>query len=209
MRKFLFFIFITITTNTLGTNIIDVFKTMPEHFTPTLNPILKLELMNSYINGSDSIENLYLGKSKITLLDNDNELLQLQTSAVGKIELKLFTLNPNDTIIGFINTVCSEECTSIIKVFNLSWEELPLKGIDYTAFLNNSQTDILLLKSWNMPQFIEYTFTNKNTIKAKFNTFNYLDSEQQKQIEHIAKKSLTLNLKSQESNSKTYVLNVH
>lgn len=207
MKKILVFVLFFITQNAFGTNILEVFKTMPEHLTPTLNPILKSELMNSYINGSDSVENLYSGKSKIIMFDNDNELLQLQTSAVGKIELKLFTLQ-NDTIIGFINTVCSELCTSVIKIFNLSWEELPLKDIDYTAFLDNSQTDILLLKSWNMPQFIEYTFTNKNTIKAKFNTFNYLDTGQQKQIEHIVKKSLTLNLQSQESNPKTYVLNI-
>jgi|GEM_PF-7008035 len=207
MKKILVFVLFFITQNAFGINILEVFKTMPEHLTPTLNPILKSELLNSYINGSDSVENLYSGKSKIIMFDNDNELLQLQTSAVGEIELKLFTLQ-NDTIIGFINTVCSELCTSVIKIFNLSWEELPINGIDYTAFFDNNQNDTLLFKNWNMPQFIEYTFTNKNTIKAKLNTFNYLDTEQQKQIEHIVKKSLTLNLQSQESNPKTYVLNI-
>ena len=69
MKKLLFVIFIIANTNTFAYNILDAFKALPEHFTPTLNAILKSELINSYINGNDSIENAYFGISKITLLD--------------------------------------------------------------------------------------------------------------------------------------------
>ncbi len=209
MKKLLFVIFIIANTNTFAYNILDAFKALPEHFTPTLNAILKSELINSYINRNDSIENAYFGISKITLLDTENELIKIQTSKVGKIELKIFTPTPNDTIIAYINTVCTSNCTSIIQFFNTKWEKFAIKTLTSKDFFGNTPTqEFLLFESWDMPQFIEYTFTNKNTIKANFNTLQLLDHEQQKQIEAFVKKSLTLNLKQQESNPQKYILKI-
>lgn len=207
MRKITLFTLLLIGSHCFAFDILDAFKAMPDYLIPTFNPVLKSELINSYINGSDSIENRYAGKSKITLLDTDNHLLQIQTSDIGKIELKIFTPTPTDTIIGYINTICTPECTSVIKVFNRQWNKLSLETIDYKDFITTKDTDrIALFESWDMPQFIEYSFTEKNTIKAKFTTFFYLDDEQQKQIKSIVKKSLTLKIKSQEPNSQKYIL---
>ncbi|MGM9817902.1 MAG: DUF3256 family protein [Paludibacteraceae bacterium] len=207
MRRITLFTLLLIGANCFAFDILDAFKAMPDYLTPTLNPVLKSELINSYINGSDSVENRYAGKSKITLLDTDNHLLQIQTSDVGKIELKIFTPTPTDTLIGYINTICTPECTSVIKAFNFQWNELPLETIDYKGFMNTKDNDrIALFESWDIPQFIEYSFTDKNTVKAKFTTFFYLDDEQQKQMEPIIKKSLTLKIKSHESNSTKYSL---
>ena len=207
MRKITLFTLLLIGANCFAFDILDAFKAMPDYLTPTLNPVLKSELINSYINGSDSVENRYAGKSKITLLDTDNHLLQIQTSDIGKIELKIFTPTPTDTIIGYINTICTPECTSVIKVFNRQWNKLSLETIDYKDFITTKDTDrIALFESWDMPQFIEYSFTEKNTIKAKFTTFFYFVDEQQKQIKSIVKKSLTLKIKSQEPNSQKYIL---
>lgn len=207
MRRITLFTLLLIGINCFAFDILDAFKAMPDYLIPTFNSVLKSELINSYINGSDSIENRYAGKSKITLLDTDNHLLQIQTSDVGKIELKIFTPTPTDTIIGYINTICTPECTSVIKVFNRQWNELSLETIDYKDFITAKGTDrIALFESWDMPQFIEYSFTEKNTIKAKFTTFFYLDDEQQKQMKSIVKKSLTLKIKPQEPNSQKYIL---
>ena len=121
--------------------------------------------------------------------------------------MKIFTPTPTDTIIGYINTICTPECTSVIKAFNCQWNELSLETIDYKDFITAKGTDrIALFESWDMPQFIEYSFTEKNTIKAKFTTFFYLDDEQQKQMKSIVKKSLTLKIKPQEPNSQKYIL---
>ncbi len=184
-------------------NILELFQKMPNSFTPTLNSALKSELVNGYISGNDSIENRFFGATKIIALDSENSLLQLQTSAVGRVELKLFHPSKTDTIIGYINTVCTPTCSSEIRFFNTKWQPVEVETISHKAFFTtNDSTPLQMFESWDVPQLIEYSFTEKETVKAIFSTYNYLDSEQQQRIEKSIKKGLTLSLKPQSNGYK-------
>ncbi len=199
MKKILLAILIACSATQLhADNILKLFQQMPHTLTPTLNSGLKSELVNGYISGNDSIENRFFGATKIIALDSENSLLQVQTSAVARIELKLFRPTPTDTIIGYINTVCTPVCSSEIRFFNTKWQPVEVENISYKAFFTtNDSTPLQMFESWGVPQLIEYSFTEKEIVKATFSTYNYLDSEQQKHIEKSIKKGLTLLLKPQ------------
>ncbi len=197
MKRLLFATIIALSVAQLhADNILALFQKMPNSLTPTLNSALKSELVNGYISGNDSIENRFFGATKIIALDSENSLLQLQTSVVGHVELKLFHPTKTDTIIGYINTVCTPTCSSEICFFTTKWQPVTLEKISYKAFFEtNDSTQLQLFESWDIPQLIKYSFTETETVNATFSVYNYLEAEQQQLIETSIKKGLTLSLK--------------
>lgn len=145
-------------------NIADYFIDMPLFLMPTLESSYRLELVENYtISGRDTLENRFGTTIKLLDLDTANQHIAVRPTSVSRFEMQLIE-NQNDTLIGIINTVCAPICSSYIKFYNTSWQEVKMDFPKFSIenWLNPSNNDEQnkQVKNAMRIDFLEYVFSS-------------------------------------------------
>ena len=181
MRKIMIQLFLLAAVAAYGnTTIDDVFRTMPAQFLPGFHDQHREALLLS-----DNRPVSYpLGE--ITKLHHTDNFLEIRTSAVGTMQIKMLPIRRasllparrNSFIISVIQTVCGSACDSHISFFDTRWQPLDthtlLPDISAAIFMDSVQKEAgnekyILSLSGISP--ISAQFSGKNNSLVL--TFNY------------------------------------
>lgn len=193
MKKIFLSIFslLIVTTGVFSQDIGTIFLTMPESIIPELETAGKEQLL-SYPEDSTSVSvnRNEFGAVKRTAISPD--YIEIQTSQVGSMQIKLLPLVNNTQIICVVKTVCAKICDSQIQFYTTSW--MPIPQGDLFPQLNkdwfiktNTNTDDQQFKN-------AYTALDMNPMKIRlspddtslkvyYEIENYLSDDDYKEIE--------------------------
>ena len=193
MKKLINILFLVFFTTQIlhAQRIEQVFVQMPDVLNPVISRQQRVELLEFFkAEMGDSIRNRFGTQTRLLKLDAENNHIVLQNTDISTIEIKLIP-HRNDTIIGFIRTVCSQICQSSISFFNLRWQ--PRVDISFTfpqavdwiipeqlaeSNLNSRQVQNILQTG-----FISLAFDGAtNQIIATNNSLQFLDQTNQELI---------------------------
>ena len=144
MRLFILQLFLFLSIASHGQRINGVFNTMPTQLLPGISDANRARLLASPVNTAVPY---ILGE--VTKLQHTDNFLEIRTSAVGTMQIKLLplprSLRRNTTIIAVIHTVCGGGCNSHISFYTTRWERLDasrfLPDISVRNFLDSSQKE--------------------------------------------------------------------
>ena len=148
MRKIMMQLFLLAAVAAYGnTTIDDIFRTMPSRFLPGFHDRHREALLRS-----DNTPVSYpLGE--ITILQHICNFLEIRTSAVGTMQIKLLPIRRasllparrNTVIICVIHTVCGNACDSHISFYDTRWQPLDthtlLPDISAAIFMDSAQKE--------------------------------------------------------------------
>jgi hypothetical protein len=132
MKKLLFVFFLLFCLQTINAQKIEsVFINIPENYMPLLSKEKRSDLLARYnLAEIDTITNNFGGKSKLLVLDKENNFLKLSLTNKSFFELKIWTKSDSTQMFGFVHTVCGPVCDSNLGFFSLDFQRLDLKEGD-------------------------------------------------------------------------------
>jgi hypothetical protein len=172
MRKTVIQLLLFVSVATYGQTVDDIFRSMPTSLLPGVSEANRTMLLST----ENAVVSYSLGE--ITKLQHTDNFLEIRTSAIGTMQIKLLPAANNSTIICVIRTVCGRACDSHIAFYTTDWEKLEtamfLPTISAKKFLDSSQKD-----SENYKYAL--SLSDISPISAQFNenstdivlTFNY------------------------------------
>lgn len=124
MKKLFIVSFLLITFAGYGQKINEVFKTMPEDILPGFSEADKTMLL---VDTAINVIPYSLGN--IERLKYTDSYLQIKTSGVGTLQIKLLPLVNNTKIICVIKTVCGKACDSDIRFYSTDWSPIESRDL--------------------------------------------------------------------------------
>lgn len=108
---------------TLAQTVDRFYAGMPDVLDPVLSKQQRVELLE-YVKADmgDSIANRFGKQTHLEVLDTLNHRLVVRNTDVSTLEMKLL-VQPGDTLIALIRTVCVPVCRSVMKVYDTRWNE--------------------------------------------------------------------------------------
>ena len=173
MKIYLLFFSILVSLSGYGQTINDLFKSMPPELLPGVSEGDKTWLL---VDSGETTVPYELGKIKKSRQSND--YLEIRTSDIGTVQLKLLPFNEDSSIVCVIKTVCASACDSHIAFYTTKWER-----IENAAFLPEISKEIFFDSSKKEMENYKYAVSLHCIcpISAAFNesgsdlvlTFNY------------------------------------
>ncbi|ULB33616.1 MULTISPECIES: DUF3256 family protein [Proteiniphilum] len=190
MRKILLFLSIFVISVSYGQNIGDLFKSMPTVLLPGISEGNKTMLL---VNTGKTTIPYTLGE--ISKIKQNDDILEIKTSGVGTIQLKLLPVAQDSMIICMIKTVCGEVCDSHITFYDTEWNEISGKplipDISEEFFFDSSKKEMENYKyAVSLPHIYPVSAKFSNDTSDLVLTFNYkhlLTADQIMQIEPFLK----------------------
>lgn len=137
MRQSILFFFLFLSTLTQAQQAGDFFKSMPPELLPGVSEGNKTMLV---VNRGKTTVPYSLGE--IEKVVHGDDYLQIKTSDVGTLELKLLPVRDDSVIVCVIRTVCTNVCDSHISFYSSNWNKLDnerfLPDVSADFFLNSS-----------------------------------------------------------------------
>ena len=119
-----------------------VFTNMPDEYYLFQSSEQRSELLKSHKrNDTTGVRNRFGGKSYILDLHEENEFLRIRNTNISTLEMKIWTMNSGEPILGVNIITCSSACDSDIAFFNHKWEHVNklFPSLQLTDFLNWTQ----------------------------------------------------------------------
>ena len=134
MRRILFAFVFCVTAAMAMAQASRVFMTLPDSLCPFFSPQQRITLLRlAQVGATDSVDNLFSGKSVITSLSDTRLTLSVADGVEYLLALKA------DTIL-LVNTVCAPVCSSVVRSYVANW--LPLGTVPPPAGMAFPQADI-------------------------------------------------------------------
>lgn len=190
--KILFIVFLCSTTILLfPQKVSDLFLSMPDHLLPSLSKQHRFELIEySKLNRKDSIKNRFENYVSNLYLDSINQQITFNTTKNNSIEIKVYLLDNNDTLVGVINTILKPFPLSTIQFFTYNWKPSavifdPPKSSAWLIQKNVEETNIDT--NWLNKQldnsYLTYTFLKtKPSIEVTNHLLDFINIEDKKLI---------------------------
>ena len=196
MKNFSILLFSLLTLNLSASDIEKSFINIPDALFPILDKQQRMEALEYYKAGSDSIENRFGKQSKVLIFDNVTKHLKIQSSQSSTFEMMIF--QPDTTkspITGIIRTICAPICQSSIMFLDSTWNLIPNtfeipkanKWIDAEAL--KQQEDTTILQNLNYINFVSCSFdANKQEIVVQNHSIDFLSEEEKEKAASFTKK---------------------
>ncbi len=130
MKKLFIIFFMAIALSGYGQKLSDVFKAMPDEILPGFSEADRTMLL---VDTALKVIPYTLGN--IERMNYTDTYLQIRTSAIGTLQIKLLPLVNNTKIICVIKTVCGKACDSNIRFYSTGWAPIDAHSLmpDITA----------------------------------------------------------------------------
>ena len=121
-------------------NMKSVFIAMPDSVLPLLTKVNKEDCIDFLAsNMKAEVTNRFGNKVEMKALTDD--YVQIQTSAVSTLEMKLLPVNDTTKVICMVRTVCASACDSDIHFYTSDWS----KELNAASFLQRPLADAFFL----------------------------------------------------------------
>ncbi len=185
MRKYCLFFAIILSINVFSIDIFEAFRAIPDSLLVQLNPEQKLELLDNYFSVNTVTENRYKGKIYVDSINIQSNFLQLKTTHISTIQIKLIP-KENDTIIGVISTICDDFCDSNLQFFSKTWQpvlipiNLPTKN-DFFYLEQMNDDEKRSLQTTNFLPLYKFSFVEEG-LEIQFSGFDSFDFFEQEKL---------------------------
>lgn len=119
IRNLIWIFFLSVSFLAEGQNIGEMFKSMPAALLPGVSEGNKTMLL---VDSGETVVPYALGEIK--KLRQSSNFLEIKTSGIGIIQLKLLPVEKDSAIVCVIKTVCANACDSHITFYTTKWEEI-------------------------------------------------------------------------------------
>lgn len=185
MRKYCLFFAIILSINVFSIDIFEAFRAIPDSLLVQLNPEQKLELLDNYFSVNTATENRYKGKIYVDSINIQSNFLQLKTTHISTIQIKLIP-KENDTIIGVISTICDDFCDSNLQFFSKTWQPvlIPINLLTKNDFFYLEQMnddEKRSLQTTNFLPLYKFSFVEEG-LEIQFSGFDSFDFFEQEKL---------------------------
>lgn len=187
---FLSFLFLGLKAQDMST----IFINMPDRYLPHLEDAWRKDLVDLIQSGKDArLQNIMNGMSELKALTGD--YLLLQSTEKSTVEMKLFPLVNNTSVICVVTTVYGPAPDSRVEFFSTDWEPIEKEDL-FTPVTsdwfirddvekNDSYLDALSMLDMEL---IRYQLSpDALTLTAEYSTPLYLSSEQREKVSQYIK----------------------
>ncbi len=166
-----------------------LYVNMPDMLNPAMSKKQRMEQIEYYKAGSDSVANRFNNQVYVRAFDEQNGYMKIQTTDISAMEIKYF-INGNDTVVGVIKTVCTPICQSVVNFYTTAWHKrsdikfsMPkaVEWLDPEMMKQTTENTEIARKLLDV-SFISLSFSpDQNEILALNHSLDYL-SEQDREI---------------------------
>jgi len=199
MKRNIFLIFVSfIVLQTAAQSIDTLFIKMPAHLFPLLKDRQRLELVENFKAAqSDTMRNLFDGKTWITAMSSNHLRINNGTSAV--FELFRFSDKNQQTVFGIIRTA-GVPPSSALRLYDRNWAPLSspfpqVRAADWidTALVRQSGYSRNEIAAVFAADFIELRYNaNAHTLEAINHSTEYLAPPERKKVEGLMTKEVKI-----------------
>lgn len=148
----------------------DLFLSMPNQLLPSLSKQHRYELLEySKLNRKDSIKNRFDNYVSNLSLDSTNQQITFNTTKNNSIEIKVYLLDNNDTLVGVINNILKPFPLSTIQFFTPQWKPS-------TVLFDPPKSSAWLIQKNIEDTTIDTNWLNKQ-LDNSYLTFKFLKTE--------------------------------